>query len=165
LAVLPDKGRIQLLAVGAQTGMATITKLPVTGSVEEVGVDAMVPLANYSVSKDKANLPLLLPYLRWHLDAMSEGGDGHGGEERDGVARSASQDHGAFIRMRSVSDDGADDEADNDAGGGWNRPRQACLALRALHSMLVRCPSLPSSQGKHAWCMLVRSAFSNRILH
>ena len=119
--------RVQILDISRTQGLATVSHLPPTSEVHAMNIDDLMPLTQYSIAKDKAHMPLLIPYLNWHLSSMAG-------------APAGTLNGGAFIRLRSNSNE--DDEAaeDADAGGGWNRPRQACLTLRALHSMLVQHP-------------------------
>jgi hypothetical protein len=132
MAITKDKSEVLVLGLERCTWSATVSGLPVTGRVSEISADDLAPLSRHR--SQFALLPLL-PFVKWHMR--------HGNltEIDDSISRQSINaaklhvDNGAFVRIRSRGPSASED--DPDSGGGWNRPRQMCLALRSLHEMLT----------------------------
>jgi hypothetical protein len=120
--VTTSQGMFKILSLNRIDGTASIAACPyISQEIQTVEIDSLTPFAGYKVANGAKELPLLLPFLKWHL----------------GNTESAAK---PFVRAPSQepSDEGDDD--DDDGGGGWNSPRQGCLAVRALHNMLTQDP-------------------------
>ena len=146
-------GRVQVLRVNKQSELADVTRLPINGNFAQVGIDALTPSLKMGV--ETSDLEHLMPFLHWHLHSLvrSVGGGAVVGAGADDDDLGSDSDGDDLTLARTVSDSSAIARVltstkagiDPDSGGGWNRARQSCLALRSLHTLLVSHPAETAS--------------------